>query len=752
LREWLTRKQKETWRGRAELCLAERTAQWTRSPQDRFLPSPWEYASIQLAVPRRWAPTERAVLRAATRHYGSIAAFFLAGLTLLGLLTWYLNGREQEARLVETIEHARLDSLPDIIRDELPRYRRWADPALHALADHETTPPSKRLRASLALLDVDDHQADYLCGRLLDCAPDEFPVVRAALVPYAERCVPMLEAALHDGTQPAVKRFQAGMALAGYAPDADAWTEADARLLTTQLLQAPLDAQQMLRENLRPVAARLLGPLQRDFRNTAAPADQRLLAAQALADYAGDQPALLARLVSEAAPAESGGLREALARTVSRAEAVQALQGLVRELPPTGASERQWLEAGRRRAGAALTLLSLGARRAVFPVFAYDDDPEALTQFVHQLRGRRVPPEAVLDCLDEADNVPARFALLLALGEFRFDELPEGRRGPLRERLAGWYRDDPKSAIHGACGWLLRLWGFGADVESVDRTLPGPDPAGHRDWFVENVDGTCVTFVVFAPGSFVLGSPPDEEHRLRNEQERRVRLTRAFAVADREVSRAEYERFLHAEGRPAAGDDEGSTDGGLPVVNVTWPEAIDYCRWLTAKTRGDEAQVYGGSHGEAAGQREFRPDRPGFRLPTEAEWEVACRAGTRTAYSFGSDRDLLKYYGHYDGDRQPGTGPLPGGTLRPNPRGLFDVHGNVWEWCQDLYQPRPPDNAVDPVGVSEKNNRVLRGGGWDRGSWHCRSAYRHNPTPDYRATYMGFRLVRTLPEWPVAGK
>jgi formylglycine-generating enzyme required for sulfatase activity/serine/threonine protein kinase len=753
LREWLTRKQKETWRGRAELRLAERTAQWTRSPQDRFLPSPLEYVTIQLAVPRRRrTPPEWALLRAATRHYGTIAAVFLVFLAVLGWGTWDVNGREQEARLVETIEHARLDDLPHIIQDELPRYRRWADPALHALANDAGTEPDRRLRASLALLDSDDRQAYYLCDRLLDCAPDEFAVVRAALVRFTDRCTPRLWAALHDDRRPGNERerFQAGMALAEYAPDGAGWTSADTDFLADQLLQAPLDDQPVLRKYLRPVSRRLLGPLQRVFRDPLAPPGRRLLAAAALGDYAADQPALLARLVSDATPAESRELREALARTASQADAVQALQQLVRETPPTGAGERQRVEIGRRRAGAALTLLYLGQPAEVFPVFAHDDDPEALTQFIHQLRGRGLPPEAVLDCLDEAADVPARFALVLALGGFGFKDLPEARRQPLKERLAAWYRDDPHSAIHGACGWLLRQWGFQGETAPVDQTPLPPDPAGKRDWFVERVEGECVTFIVFAPGAFLMGSPPDEEHRLRNEHQHRVQLTRAFAVADREVSWAQYQRFLHETGHKA-GDDESAEDGRLPAVDVTWPEAVEYCRWLTAKTGGNAVLCYEGPPGAAASDLDFRPNLPGYRLPTEAEWEYACRAGTATAYSFGSDRELLKYYARYDGDRRPETGPLVGGTLRPNPRGLFDVHGNVWEWCQDRYQARLAD-AENPTGAAAGSNRVLRGGGWDRGSWHCRSGYRHNPTPDYRAAYMGFRLVRTLPGWPAAGK
>jgi serine/threonine protein kinase/formylglycine-generating enzyme required for sulfatase activity len=737
LRDWLTRKQRETWRGRAELRLAERTAQWTRSPQDRFLPSPPEYVRILLAVPPgRLKPDERALMRAATRHYGAIAAVFLVALGLLGWTMWEVNGREQAARVVGEIEHASLDDLGRIVQDDLPRYRRWADPQLHALADRDTTLPNKRLRASLALLDVDGRQLDYLGPHLLDCSLDEFPVMWAALKKDAGRCAPFLWQALHDPQRPDEQRFHAGLALADGLPDAGGWTGADAEFLTGQLLRSKRDLQPGLRDFLRPVRRRLLGPLQRVFGDPRARPDLRIAAADALADFARDQPALLARLASEATAEQYDVLRQALAQlTDRRSDAEQALGEMVQEQPSTGMNERRRVELGRRRAGAAITLLHLGDRAAVSPVFQFQDDPEALTQFVHRLRERGLPPEAVLDCLDEAADVPARFALVLALGEFRFEDVSEARRPSLRDRLARWYRDDPSSAIHGACGWLLRTWGFHDEAERVDRTPLPPDPAAKRDWFVQQVGPDCMTFVVFRPGTFVMGSPPDENGQ-QNERQHQVRLTRAFAVSDREM--------------PVAG--KTGSEAGQPLVSVDWAEAVEYCRRLTTKAGRPEAdQCYVPSAGASAPDWRFHPERPGFRLPTEAEWEYACRAGTITAYGFGDDRALLKYYGRHERPDETEKKPLPGGTLRPNLRGLFDMHGNVWEWCQDWYQEQLPDDTVDPRGPDDGKSRVLRGGGWDRGAWHCRSAYRHSPTPNYRAAYMGFRVVQTLPDWPAAG-
>jgi serine/threonine protein kinase/formylglycine-generating enzyme required for sulfatase activity len=752
LREWLTKRRRETWRGRAELRLEQRAAQWTRSGrEERFLPDPFEYARILLGVPLgRRRPEERALMGAASRRYALMTALLLAAAGMIVWFLWDRNGRIQATRLVETIADAQPSELSDIIKNELPRYRRWANPRLHALADRDSVPPfpGRRLRASLALVEVDPRQVDYLSRRLLDCSMEEFALVCAACGGHADHCTPFLWEVLRDLGRPARERFRAGMALAQLVPpDSGTWTEADADFLIKHLLESNPAEQHELRTYLQPLGGRLQEPLQRRFRDPKVKAGARLAAADALADFAGDRPVLLAPLVSEATPEQYHVLEMALEKFTDRAQALLALRSLVHEQPATDATEEQRVQAGRRRAGAAITLLHLGDRPAACEVFHIQDDPEALTQFVHGLKDRGVSPQQIVDCFEHAAADPARFALVLALGEFRPDELPEPHREPVKAQLLRWYESDPSSAIHGACGWLLRTWGFRDEVARVDRTPLPYDPTGKRDWFVERVGPDCITFIVFAPGTFVLGSPDGEAPRQKNEQHHRVRLTRPFAVADRELTHGQFARLVKDTGRKFPDLDEGNPTPEHPAVGVTWAEAVLYCRWLTQQAGlGEAGQCYPPPFGLETGKdglpRDWplNPQRPGFRLPTEAEWEVACRAGTTTAYSFGSDRTLLKHYGLF-----LGTAAQAAGSLRPNLRGLFDMHGNAWEWCQDWYAGQLPHEADDPQGPAAGDYRVLRGGGWDRSAWHCRSAYRHHPTPDYRASYMGFRLVRTLP-------
>jgi len=154
-----------------------------------------------------------------------------------------------------------------------------------------------------------------------------------------------------------------------------------------------------------------------------------------------------------------------------------------------------------------------------------------------------------------------------------------------------------------------------------------------------------------------------------------------------------------------------------PVEQVSWDDAQEFIRKLNQKEGADN-----------------------YRLPTEAEWEYACRAGSTTAYCFGDDESRLKEYAWYDKNSDSKTHPV--GLLKPNAWGLYDMHGNVWEWCQDWYGDYPSDAATDPIGATVGSYRVLRGGSWSYFARYCRAAYRDAYSPGGRRNYYGFRLVR----------
>lgn len=232
-----------------------------------------------------------------------------------------------------------------------------------------------------------------------------------------------------------------------------------------------------------------------------------------------------------------------------------------------------------------------------------------------------------------------------------------------------------------------------------------------------------MTLIEIKPGEFMMGSPATEEGREDYETRHRVRMTRPFLMGAREVTRGQWNALSERKPGDNGGDD-------LPAENVSWDDALAYA--------------------ERLGRKEGRR----YRLPTEAEWEYACRAGTTTPFHTGPT--IRTDQANYNGASAYGGGTpgvyraktTPVGTFLPNAWGLYDMHGNVGEWCSDWFAPYPPGDAVDPEGPTDppaagrgkRAGRVLRGGTWVTEPGRCRSAFRYSDPPDSRDSPSGFRL------------
>ena len=178
-------------------------------------------------------------------------------------------------------------------------------------------------------------------------------------------------------------------------------------------------------------------------------------------------------------------------------------------------------------------------------------------------------------------------------------------------------------------------------------------------------------------------------------------------------------------------------DGNLPVEKVSWFDAIKFCNALS--TKADFEKFYN----ESSGACDFTKN--GFRLPTEAEWEYACRAGSKTGYNLGGAESDLARAGWYSSNGNKKTHPA--GEKMPNAWGLYDMHGNVWEWCNDWKGNYASGNQTNPTGIQTGSSRVIRGGSWDSAghfAQDCRSANRNSRNPDVRSGTLGFRVVRRV--------
>jgi formylglycine-generating enzyme required for sulfatase activity/chitodextrinase len=241
---------------------------------------------------------------------------------------------------------------------------------------------------------------------------------------------------------------------------------------------------------------------------------------------------------------------------------------------------------------------------------------------------------------------------------------------------------------------------------------------------------------------FTMGSPPDEPGRDTDEDQHIVVLAWDVSIADHEVTQAEYEAVMGA-----AANDSYFRGPNRPVERVSWFDAVEYCNARSIQEGLTPAYAIDGR------TVTWNTDADGYRLPTEAEWERACRAGSTTAFtngpitvlacvdSSGSHPDpVLDQTGWYCGNAGVSTHDVKGKV--PNAQGLYDMHGNVWEWCWNWYAASPP--VGDPVGPASGVFRVIRGGSWYYNARDCRSASRAPYPPDSKDNTVGFRVARTV--------
>src|SRR5262245_50854219 len=223
------------------------------------------------------------------------------------------------------------------------------------------------------------------------------------------------------------------------------------------------------------------------------------------------------------------------------------------------------------------------------------------------------------------------------------------------------------------------------------------------------------------PGEFVMGSPTEETGRDPDEgPQTRVIISRGLWIGKFEVTQGEYQKVM------GTNPSNGTGDANRPVERVSWFEAVEYCKKLNQACE-DQAKL---------------PDGYAYRLPTEAEWEYACRAGATTRFSYGEDRNATQLSDYAWFTRNSDSMTHPVGAKQPNRWGLFDLHGNVWEWCLDRWEDSLRVGTItNSATVATGTLRVARGGSWLYEAKACRSANRDDYGPWDRCSDIGFRVV-----------
>ncbi len=652
--------------------------------------------------------------------------------------------RERTWTQVEALRSASPQAVPHLLRAMQPSREQW-EPAVQALLRSPRLSQGERRRLALAMLDDHPQAVRWLARQMLQVPEeDEYRLLRSALEPYRDRLEPALWRLVVDKHAPLRMKVRAARSLAVFAPDSSRWHAAQFDLLARAAAQTPLEDLPALRYELTPLAPKLIAPMLALAEQPSLPAAHRQALRWMLLEWAREQPALAARLLCQVEPAHF----DALLRNVSekyRGELCTRLAFLLNTQAQPG-NDRARIAQRRRQAKAAIALLRLGAQQQLAPLWAATEDRELESQFLANLRRYGARPENVLPLAHHANTAPARRLWLLALGEFALAELPEEFRERTLERVRSLYGSDPDSGVHGACHWLLNAWGLRREALALEARLAAQAPDTQNQWKVCKPADVPMTMVRFQPGEFQMGSPLAEPGRDWQEQPHLVRITRAFWLCDRLVTRGEFASFLRATQGDARAEEYVRSVAGYasedcaPAVMVSWHDAVAYCRWLTAPAGESIAQCYLPKEGDAA-DWEFDAARGGFRLPTEAEWEYACRSGTSTAYSFGNDPALLCRYGWYDANAAGQD--RAGRERRPNPRGIAGMHGCTLEWCQDWFGVYSQDALVDPLGPATGQCRVLRAGSYLSSAAAARSAARTLLPPWFAGPLTGFRVAAT---------
>jgi serine/threonine protein kinase/formylglycine-generating enzyme required for sulfatase activity len=466
----------------------------------------------------------------------------------------------------------------------------------------------------------------------------------------------------------------------------------------------------------------------------AEPEPQRKLGlAYAMAQYGEvDIPFLVSR-IERSAPEDVDNFVAAFAR------ARQASSEAIHDLAKKATAEQHW----RLKARLAVVMLQLEDDRIAADMCRIDDRPDPIerTIFVDELPAWHGDVTRLATNSQARSDAALRSGLCLAVGSIPLGQATEAERNAWKPVLTQWYETASDSATHCAAGWALRQWNIEAPA------LPATSqPSEGRQWLVNSLG---MTLLKINPGEFVR-----KDDRTPKAKDQKVQLTRDFFLSDREISVGRFQQFISDAKYPTAEkpekwrgvDAKFSPTPDHPVQQINWYEAVLFCNWLSHKDgrsacyerTGKKEKVKRGNSEYERDAWRVVADGTGYRLPTEAEWEHACRAGTTTEFASGSDEEMLRRYSVFQASR-----PASAGSKLPNAWGLFDMHGNVWEWCWDGYEKYDAKSpAVDPTGAAGVPDRVIRGGCWSYTADSARATYRYWYAPEVPYFGLGFRVAR----------
>jgi formylglycine-generating enzyme required for sulfatase activity len=677
LRDWLTRKQKETREGRAALALADRASVWNARPENRQLPSLWQWLSFRRWTDKSsWTEPQRKMMRRAGRVHSWRVGVTAVLLVALGLFGWDRFGRNRAETLYKDLMAYDLSHAQRTI-EKAAFVQHWLGPRLRGTINDPNSSEADRLRARLALLPDDPSQLPFVYPEFLKCDPQDVDGFRQLLVPGGAALLDDLWTVAKDHKKEPGARLRAACALAKFDPDNSAgWREIRDDIAAFLVAQADSTRIYWI-EALKLVGSNLTGSLGQLMQEEDRGEEGRAVATDIFAIYSQQVPIRLTELVSGIGHTNSDATKE----------------------------ER--IADAKRRANLGVALVQMQRTDLAQPLLDKNQDPTARSFLIERLSRKRIPPATLFDAIQDSAKPPAaRLALILACGDIPLTQISKREGDALVAYMEQLCRSERDGGVRGAAEWALRSWRRAENLPQIDSQLMERDrevaktgqlPANQK-WFVNSQKEMMV---VVEPGELVIEGQG---------QHRTIKVDRRFAIASKEVTARFFRQFLQEEHLAA----NVAGDGDQPIINVTWYEAAHFCNWLSKKDEIDHKQFCyeeNDLHTFADGMsiKSNADDLIGYRLSKVLEWEFAYRAGTTvTRFSFGDAESLAEHYAWFSSNSEGRV--HSGGMKKPNLFGLFDMDGNASEWCHDRFDRNPKKLAIhDYDSLSLRQNCYSRG-------------------------------------------
>lgn len=709
LRQWLTQKQKETFRGRTQLRFEEQADLWSSKPETRRLPSMLDWVRYFIWIRRgRSTDSQQEMMQAASRLHLRNGLLFIGLLVATIAVSVELYKHDRTDQFVEQLRTARIGRVPSII-EEFAQYAPRAAPQLRAIVEKSTESADQHLHASLALLEVDPGQAVPLARRLLDADPLRAEVLLESLAGHGDEIREFLWAALQDETLTTASRIRAAVALltCGRPEPAEPDWSMHAPLFANLLVSAVAasdyeDERNRLLDIFRPMKMQLIDPLVNAFATDSEKQSQA--AVHVLVDYASADPLLVARLILDADEKQLIHLMP-LAEQLPDSGCAVLNQQLASDYPAAD-SVRQ----ARRHVNAAIALVFAGQPESsgIWNCLRAHDDPTRRTLLIHQFRVQQIDAAVPAGRLLTEPRSDVRSALAQIMGEYPQSELEAALRARIVERLTQMMGNAADREEHASAEWALRQWNETSAIAS-----------GREKLRVASADRNAR--VTVSPSGRVM---------VTVDATNVASVGRIFQICSREVSQ---EDLTEMTGRRYYNRQLVESPECSASV-VRFYEAIYFCQKLNIQEDIPESEwCFERITPEQVRNHSFdyRPDfsKTGYRLPTIAEWQYACNGDTVTPFHFGHGGELILKYAWM----LENSGPAihRSGLLKPNQFGLYDMLGNMREWCGE---------PVDKDG-----NAILIGGCWATEIDAAQTLVGPSPfAPNVNYDVNGLRVVRTV--------